>query len=218
MAPGRPEGRRDRVQVGPPRHPARLRQQPPVAQRDRAARGDRRIRCGHRRPHALEHHAEPARGAPGYFRLRRHRTREQAAGDRARCGRRLRFEDLHLSGRSRLSVGVAQNRPAGEMGVGSLGSVPHRRPWPRPRHPCGDGVRRRGQGHGPAREDHRQSRRLHVDVLVVGADLSLRDTAFRPVRYSGDLLRGRRGLYQHRAGRRLSRRRSSRRRHSWSSG
>ena len=79
------------------------------------------------------------------------------------------------------SVGVAQNRPAGEMGVRSLGSVPHRRPWPRPCHPCGDGVRRRGQGHGPAREDHRQSWRLYVDVLLVGADLSLRHTAFRPI-------------------------------------
>ena len=29
VAPGRPEGRRGRVQVGAPRHPARLRQQPP---------------------------------------------------------------------------------------------------------------------------------------------------------------------------------------------
>ena len=180
-----------------------------VAERDRAARGDRRIRCRHRRPHAVEHHAEPARGAPGHFRLRRHGARAQAAGDRARCGRRLRLEDLHLSGGGRLPVGVAQDRPAGEMGVRSLGSVPHRRPWPRPRHPCGDGVRRRGQDHGPARQDHRQSRRLHVDVLVVGADLSLRHTAVRPVRYPGDLLRGRCGLYQHRAGRRLSRRRAA---------
>ncbi len=48
-------------------------------------------------------------------------------------------------------------------------------------------------------------RRLHVDLLVVGADLSLRDAAFRPIRDPGDLLRGRRGLYQHRAGRCLSR-------------
>ena len=91
----------------------------------------------------------------------------------------------------------------------SLGGVPHRRPRPRPCHPCRDGVRRRRQDHRPAREDHRQSRRLHVDVLVVGADLSLRHAAVRPVRHSGDLLRGRRGLHQHRAGRRLSRRRTA---------
>jgi len=78
-------------------------------------------------------------------------------------------------------VGGAQNRPAGEMGVGPLGGVPHRRPWPRPCHSCRDGVRRRQQGHRPARQDHRQSRRVHVDVLVVGADLSLRHIAVRPV-------------------------------------
>ena len=55
-------------------------------------------------------------------------------------------------------------------------------------------------------QDRRQSRRLHVDLLVVGADLSLCDAAVGPVRHPGDLLRGRRGLHQHRAGRRLSRR------------
>ena len=60
---------------------------------------------------------------------------------------------------------------------------------------------------GAARQDHRQSRRLYVDLLVVGADLSLRHAAVGPVRHPVDLLRGRRGLHQHRAGRRLSRRR-----------
>ena len=37
---------------------------------------------------------------------------------------------------------------------------------------------------------HRQSRRLHVDLLVVGADLSLRDAAVGPVQHPGDLRRG----------------------------
>ena len=37
---------------------------------------------------------------------------------------------------------------------------------------------------GAARQDHRQSRRLHVDLLVVGADLSLCDAAVGPVRAS----------------------------------
>ena len=60
------------------------------------------------------------------------------------------------------------------------------------------------------REDHRQSRRLYVDLLVVGADLSLRHAAVGPIRHPADLLRGRRGLHQHRAGRRLSRRRTAR--------
>ena len=60
-----------------------------------------------------------------------------------------------------------------------------------------------------ARENHRQSRRLHVDLLVVGADLSLRDFAVGPIRHSEHLLRGRCGLHQHRAGRCLSRRRAA---------
>ena len=64
------------------------------------------------------------------------------------------------------------------------------------------------QDPGAARQDHRQSRRLYVDLLVVGADLSLRHAAVGPVRHPVDLLRGRRGLHQHRAGRRLSRRRA----------
>ena len=103
---------RSRVQGGKPRHPARLHQQPPGAQCDRAARGDRRIRCRHRQPHALEHHAESARRAPGHFRLRRHGARAQAARDRAGRRRRLRLEDLHLSGGGRLPLGGAQ-RSAG---------------------------------------------------------------------------------------------------------
>ena len=60
-----------------------------------------------------------------------------------------------------------------------------------------------------ARQDDRQSRRLYVDLLVVGADLSLRHAAVGPIRHPVDLLRGGRGLYQHRAGRRLSRRRAA---------
>ena len=42
---------------------------------------------------------------------------------------------------------------------------------------------------------------------VAGADLPLRDAAVGPIQHPGDLCRGRRGLHQHRAGRRLSRRR-----------
>ena len=67
-----------------------------------------------------------------------------------------------------------------------------------------------GQDHRAARQDHRQSRRLHVDVLLFGADLSLRDAALGAVRHPAHLLRGRCGLHQHRAGRRLSRRRAPR--------
>ena len=129
------------------RHQARHRQQPAGAERDRAARRDRRIRCRHRQLHAVEHDAEPACRAARDLGLRRHGARAQAARDRARRRRRLRLEDLHLSGRGRLPVGVAQGRPAGEMDVRALGSLPHRRAWPRSRHPCRNGVRRRRQDH-----------------------------------------------------------------------
>ena len=64
-----------------------------------------------------------------------------------------------------------------------------------------------GKISGDARQDDRQSRRLYVDILVIGADLSVRDPAVRPVRYSSDLLRGRRRLHEHRPSRCLSRRR-----------
>ena len=190
------------------RHQARHHQQPPGAERDGAARGARRIRRRHRPAHAVEHVAEPARRPPGDLRLHRHGAGAQIARDRARRRRRLRLEDFHLSGRSRLPVGLAQGAAAGEVDGGSLGILPDRRAWPRPRHPRRTGARRQRQDPGAARQDDRQSRRLHVDVLVVGADLSLRHAAVGPIRHPVDLLRGRRGLHQHRAGRRLSRRRA----------
>ena len=59
---------------------------------------------------------------------------------------------------------------------------------------------------GAAGQDLRQSRRLHVAVLLVGADLSLRDAAVGPVQHPEHLRRGDQRLHQHRAGRRLSRR------------
>ena len=192
------------------RHQARHHQQPPGAECDRAARGARRIRRRHRQPHFMEYVAESACGAAGHRRLRRHGAGAQTAGDRARRRRRLRLQDLHLSGRGRLPLGVAQGAPPGEVDGGPFGIFPHRRAWPRSRHPRGTGARRQWQNPGAARQNHRQSRRLYVDLLVVGADLSLRHVAVGPVRHPVDLLRGGRGLHQHRAGRRLSRRRAPR--------
>src|SRR5712671_6138554 len=111
----------------------------------------------------------------------RHGARAQAAGDRARRRRRLRLEDLHLSGRSRVPVGVQEGPAAGEMGFRPHRGVSRRRAWPRPCHRCRDGLRRRPPDHGHQGQDRRQSRRLYVDLLVVGADLSLRHPAVGPV-------------------------------------
>ena len=55
VAPRRRQGGRCRVQGGEARHQARHRQQPAGAQRDGAARRDRRIRSRQRQLHALEH-------------------------------------------------------------------------------------------------------------------------------------------------------------------
>ena len=61
-------------------------------------------------------------------------------------------------------------------------------PWPRP--PDGGPARHRCQRqyHGTQGRDQGQSRRLHVDLLVLRADLSLRDAAGRPVQDPADLL------------------------------
>ena len=147
VAPRRRQGGRRRVQVGQARHQARHRQQPAGAQRDGAARRDRRIRQRHAELHALEHLAEPACRAARHRGLRRHGARAQAARDRARRRRRLRLEDFHLSRRGGLPVGVEEGRPSGEMDLRPLRGVPRRRARPRSRHPRRDGVRRRRQDH-----------------------------------------------------------------------
>ncbi len=88
-----------------------------------------------------------------------------------------------------------------------VGSLPRRRARPRSRDDRGAGAGRRRQDPGAAGQDHRQPRRLSLHLRLLGADLPLRAAAVRPVQYPGDLLRGRRRLHQHRAGRCLSRRR-----------
>ena len=80
-----------------------------------------------------------------------------------------------------------------------------------------DGLRQGQQDHRAQGRHHRQSRRLHVAVLVLRADLPLCDAAVGPVRHPGDLRQCAHGLYQHRAGRRLSRRRAAGGHLSWSS-
>ncbi len=209
MVARRRQGCRRRLRRRQARHQARHRQQPAGAERDRAARGDRRIRRRHRPLHALEHLAEPARGAAGDLGLRRHGARAQAARDRARRRRRLRLEDFHLSGGGRLPVGGAQGEPAGEVdGDRSEAFLTDAHGRDHVTH-AELALDEQRQDSGAARQDHRQSRRLYVDVLVVGADLSLRHAAVGPVRHPADLLRGGRGLHQHRAGRCLSRRRAA---------
>ena len=71
---------------------------------------------------------------------------------------------------------------------------------------------------GLAREDLRQSRRLHVAVLLLGADLSLCDAAVGPVQHPQHLRRGDQRLHQHHPGRRLSQARAGPKQVSWWNG
>ena len=137
-------GRRG-VRQGGARHQARHRQQPARAERHGAARRARRLRPGRGALHALDDEPEPACRAARHLGLLQRRAGEQAARHRARCRRRLRLEDLHLSGGDRLPLGLEEDRRAGEMGRRPHRGVPDRRAWPRPHHPCRDGVRRRQQ-------------------------------------------------------------------------
>ena len=82
----------------------------PNAMEPRAAIGE--YDAGTETLHAVEHDAEPARRAPRHRGLRRHGARAQAARDRARCRRRLRLEDFHLSRRGRVRCG-RRSRSAG---------------------------------------------------------------------------------------------------------
>ena len=222
---------RCRLQVGQARHQARHRQQPAGAERDGAARGDRRIRRRQRQLHAC--------GTRRRIRMSRGWSSRLSSAWRPSTSLRVIAPDVGGGFGSKIFIYPEEvvalwaskrvGRP-GEMGLRPLRSVPlptrtaaitSRMPRWRST-PSGKIL-------GAARQDHRQSRRLHVDLLVVGADLSLRHAAVGPVRHPGDLLRGRRGLHQHRAGRCLSRRRAAgsdlrgraagrgRRRASWAS-
>ena len=103
-------------------------------------------------------------------------------------------------------MGGEEDRPACQMDFGSDGGVPLGRARSRPCHACRTRARRGRQDHRLARAYDRQSRRLSLDLRVLRADLSLWDAAFWPIRDPKHLLRSRRGLHQHRARRRLSRR------------
>ena len=74
-----------------------------------------------------------------------------------------------------------KHRRAGEMGGRPHRELPDRRAWPRPPLDGRDGLRRRQPHHRAEGRHHRQFRRLHVAVLVLGADLSLCDAAVGPV-------------------------------------
>ncbi len=193
------------------RHQDRSRQQPSDPKSDGAPRRRRRIRSRQRSLHALQHdEPEPACRASRPLGIHRHRARTQAPRHRARRRRRFRLQDLHLRGGDGLRLGGEESRPSGEMDVGPHGGLPGGRPRARPRDPCRDGARRQGP-------DPRRCACTRPPISAPICPPSRRP--FRPISTrrscranmrSRDLLRSRRGLHEHRAGRRLSRRRTAR--------
>ena len=189
---------------------ARPHQQPPRPQRDGAARRDRRVRPRHRRAHALHDQPEPARDPAADGRLRAAHPRSAAARRRPRCRRRLRLEDLPLRRGGDRHLGRRQVAPAGQMEGRPLRELHVGRARPRPRDPCRAGARRAGEVPGAQGLDRRQHGRVPVDLRPLHPDLPLRDAPRRHLHDTRDLRRDQGGLHQHRAGRRLSRRRKTR--------
>ena len=75
--------------------------------------------------------------------------------------RRLRHEDVGLSGISGVAGGGEKARPPGALAIDALGSFCHRQSGARHHHPCRTRVRRQGQIPGAARAPSVQHRRLH---------------------------------------------------------
>ena len=206
------------VRQGRARDHARHRQQPPDPERDGAARRQRELHQARRELHALRRQPEPARRAPADVRLRARPARVEGARDRARRRRRLRLEDLPVlrktwrwSGPASGSAGRSSGRPSAANRSSPTRTAATTSPTPSWR------WTQRRQVPRAAREDDRQHGRLPVDLRVGRADHPVRDAARRPVQDAGDLRRGQGGVHQHRAGRRLPRRRPARRRPTSSS-
>ena len=179
----------------------------PNAMEPRAAVGE--YDSGDRRDDALYDEPEPARGASRALGLHRAGAREQAARrslptSAAASARRYSSTPRRpsASGRRARSTARSNGRPTAPR---RSSRDAHGRDHVTHAELALDAER---QDHGPARAYDRQPRRLSLDLLVRGADLSLCAAAVGAVQHPEHLCRGRRGLYQHRAGRRLSRRRA----------
>ena len=100
-----------------------------VTKRDRAALRHRRLRRRARPLHAVYVIAEPARDSAVDDRVRAGPARAQGAGRVARCGRRLRQQDLPLRGRGAGDLVLAPARAPGQVGPRSAAraSSPTRR-------------------------------------------------------------------------------------------
>ena len=210
LAARRRRGGQGRLRRRRPCDGAQARQQSPRAERHRAARCDRRIRSRQRALHALVHHPEPASRPP--VALARHAACARAIdqGGRAGCRRRLRPEDLSLSGGGEPPLGRAAGGPAGALDRDPCRDPDGGHPRARPRYRGAHGLRRGWAYRRHRGGDHRQPRRLSEPVRCVHPLAVLRHHVLRPVCDPRAPLPGARRLHQHHTGRCLPRRRQSR--------
>ena len=187
---------------------ARPGQQPADPERDGAARGDRRLRPGDRRLHALHHQPEPARDPAADGRLRAAHPGEQAARRRARCRRRLRLQDLPLRRRGDRHLGGRQAAAAGQVDGRAQRKLHVRRARPRPRHPCRAGARRRTASSSALRVSTIANMGAYLSTFAPCIPTYLYATLLAGIYTTPAIYcRGQGGVHPHRAGRRLSRRR-----------
>ena len=160
--------------------------------------------------HALHHQPEPARHPAADGRLRAAASPSTScASSRPMSAAASARRSIHYAEEAIVTWASRQGQAAGQMDGRAQRSLHLRRAWPRPRHPCRAGARQGRQVPRAAGRHDRQYGRLSLDLRALRPDLSLRHAAGRPVHDAGDLCRGEGGVHQHRAGRRLSRRRAA---------
>ncbi len=192
------------------RHHARAGQQPAGAERRWSRARDRRVRRRRRPAHALHHQPEPARDPAADGRLRARHPRAQAAGGGAGRRRRLRLEDLPLRRGGLRHLRGQGGRAAGEVDLDPVGGLHLRRARARP---CDQ------DRAGRSTRTASSWRSAPTTLANMGAYLSTFAPCI-PTYLHGTLMAGnyatpliyvnvQGGLHQHRAGRRLSRRRAA---------
>ncbi len=118
------------------------------------------------------------------------------------------IEDLPLRRGGAGHLGGRAARPPGQVDRRPQRGLPLRRPRPRPRQPRPSSALDADGKFLGLRVARSANMGAYLSTFApVDPDLPLRHAAGRPVRHAGDLRRGQGRLHQHRAGRRLSRRR-----------
>ena len=130
------------------------------------------------------------------------------AGHHARCRRRLRYQAVRVSRICARRGGGKAHRQAGEMGRRPHRAFSRRYAWPRQHHHRAARARCGGPFPRARCRHHRRYGRVSVDLCAVYSLYRRGDAAGR-LRHPGLLHSRARGLYQHRAGRCLSRRRAA---------